>query len=432
MAEERRSLFSRLMEGKEKDENYARSTLPTNRWQLFWDIMKGRFGKIVVVNLLMLIFFIPLIAVVVFRMIYIQTQGIAGPYGSNLAVGYPGIPDVSGVWESIVFTSNTVFFGGIILASFIAAVGLAGGIYVVRNMIWTEGIFVANDFWKGIKLNFFNALEACAFFTIFLFIDVYTNSLADYMTAIGVGSVAWFTVARIACIVVNILAGFMALWMLSLGVNYKQSPASLIKNSFIMTVGTFPQTVVFAVAAVVPVVLIFTGVSILLAVAIIFYILMGFSYALLVWMSYTQWAFDKFVNPNVKGAKVGRGLYNPDAKKDENEASHESGAIHAYKLAIIAEGKSNLMSRPMKPIDDEMNVYELPESFSREDLVKLKESKTAIVQSQKEYEDEHKNDARYVEYNKQFEEREKALQPEVKKNGKVKKKAAPKMLNQRD
>ena len=64
MAQQKRGFITRLLEGKEKSEEYARSTLPTNRWQLFWDIFKGNLGKLVKVNLLTVVFFIPLIAVI--------------------------------------------------------------------------------------------------------------------------------------------------------------------------------------------------------------------------------------------------------------------------------------------------------------------------------------------------------------------------------
>lgn len=428
MAQERRGLFSKLMEGKEKNEEYARSTLPTNRWQLFWDIIKGRIGKVVIINLLILLFCLPMIALFVFYNVTMQSQGLAGPYGTNLGIGYPAIPDVTGQWEGMSLILNILFFGGAVLASCIAAVGLAGGMYVIRNLLWTEGIFVANDFWKGIKLNYSNSLLACVFFTLFMFLTVYVWSVVDYFTALGAYT-PWFTVAKVVCVIALVLAALMSLWMISLGVTYYQKKLALIKNAFIMMVGTLPQSIFFAVVAIAPFALIITGVSILASVGYVFMILIGFSYALLVWLDFSQWAFDKFINPTLKGAKVGRGLYNPNAPASSSQESDESSAIRAYKLAIIKEGKSNLMSRPMKPIDDDLTVYNLPESFSREDLQKLSESKKAIADSQQAYEEEHKNDAKYVEYNKQFEEREKALKPEVKKNGKLKK-GKPKMLNE--
>ena len=150
---ERKGLVARWLEGKERSEDYARSTLPTSRWALFWDIFKGRFGKLVLVNLLMLVTFLPLAAVIVWRILAMGTQQIVGPYGAGLGVGYPVIPNVSGVAEMTVFEMDLLFFVLFIPAGAIAALGISGGGYIIRNLIWTEGIFVATDFLRGIRRN---------------------------------------------------------------------------------------------------------------------------------------------------------------------------------------------------------------------------------------------------------------------------------------
>ena len=116
MAQEKKSLITRLLEGKEKSEEYARSTLPTNRWQLFWDIFKGNFGKIVKVNLLILLFFVPTIAMVLFRIILengnalsicllnlpgVKTQRAVFQFAQaiiEIAVNSPGIDDGSSLF----------------------------------------------------------------------------------------------------------------------------------------------------------------------------------------------------------------------------------------------------------------------------------------------------------------------------------------------
>ena len=63
-------------------------------------------------------------------------------------------------------------------------------------------------------------------------------------------------------------------------------------------------------------------------------------------------------------------------------------------------------------------------------LKRLKESKQNIIEDTEAYAEEHKNDLRYVEYNKQFEEREKALQDETDAKGKKKKRKPPKLLGE--
>ena len=99
---------------------------------------------------------------------------------------------------------------------------------------------------------------------------------------------------------------------------------------------------------------------------------------------------------------------------------NDSAASLEYQKIILAHGRSRLVARPIKPIDDSMQVYELPQSFTREDLKKLRESKENIMEDTEAYAEEHKNDLRYVEYNRQFDEREKALQEEDEKKGKKK------------
>ena len=149
MAQQKKGLITRLLEGKEKSEEYARSTLPTNRWQLFWDIFKGNFSKIVKVNLLVLIFFIPLFFVIIMCSLVNSNNGIIYPFGANMGIGYPAAPSLQGISEWLVIQSDLVLYLGIAVSSIIASIGLSGGMYVIRNMVWTEGIFVTNDFGVG-------------------------------------------------------------------------------------------------------------------------------------------------------------------------------------------------------------------------------------------------------------------------------------------
>ena len=111
MAGQKKGFVARMLEGKERSEEYARSTLPTNRWQLFWDIFKGNFGKIVKINLLVLIFFVPMIAVIILGSLMNDFYGITYPFGAGLGVGYPAMPDVQGLSEMITLQSDlsTVF-----------------------------------------------------------------------------------------------------------------------------------------------------------------------------------------------------------------------------------------------------------------------------------------------------------------------------------
>ena len=431
MAQQKKGLITRLLEGKEKSEEYARSTLPTNRWQLFFDIFKGNFSKIVIVNLLTMVFFIPLLAILVFGVIINDYNGTIYPFGANLAVGYPAYDGLRGLSQSLSIWTDLGIYIGVLASSVLAAIGLAGGMYVIRNMVWTEGVFVANDFWRGVKLNYKNALQTAVFFCLVLTFCTTMNNFSDLSLATGDLSKfekVWLHISQGASYMFMGLAVIMSLWMIALGVNYKMGFFTMLRNGFLMSLGTFPQTIFFGAIALAPLLLFLIGGTLFTVIGILLLLVFGFSYALLVWLDFAQWVFDKYINPKLEVANVGRGIYNKDGSS--SLSGNDSQASLEYQRIILAHGRSRLVARPIKPIDDSLQVYELPQSFTREDLKRLRESKENIAVDTEAYAEEHKNDLRYVEYNKQFDEREKALQEQEAKKGRKKKLKPPKMLGE--
>ena len=411
---EKKGFIARMLEGKERDEEYARSTLPSNRWALFWDIFKGRFSKLVIVNLLMLLFFIPLVAVGFFMYLWTGTMGGMYPFSDSILVGFPAYPNLMGAPEQINLSAT--FTGGalMIVAALIAAGGISGGMYVIRNMVWTEGIFVANDFWRGIKINIVVVLQSTLFYSIFLFGFFISIRFSEYIIASGTGSTVWMTISMAISYVAIVIFTMMYLWMLAMGGSYKLKFFQLLKNSFLMTFGLIFQNIFFVILMAIPVILILLG-SFFQMVGIVFMILFGLSFMLLVWLYYTQWAFDKFIESKREGGKVNRGIYAKVGK-----GGSQSKAVQEYEANLQAamSVKSDLSSRPIKPITDDLKVYELPESFSRDDLKKLRESKERIIEDTEKYAEEHQNDEKYVTYNARF---EKPAEEEDKKDKKGKK-----------
>ncbi len=425
MAQQKKGFITRLLEGKERSEEYARSTLPTNRWQLFWDIFKGNFWKLVKVNLLTLIFFIPLLAVIGFQYMFNKSIGNSYPFGASIGVGYPAEPSMNGVFESMSIMNDLMFGGGMLIASILAAVGLAGGMYVVRNMVWTEGIFVGNDFWRGVKLNFKNALQAVLLFgVVYVFSQTVLNMsgfMLVYNEDMSKFQEIMLKISQVTSYLLIVLALMISFWMLALGVNYKMGFFTLVKNGFLVAVGTLPQTVFFGTLALVPLLLVWIGsvtMPLILIAGIMLFLMVGIAYSLLVWLDFAQWVFDKYINPKIEGAKVGRGIYSKDGSAPLT--GDDSAASVEYQRMLLSHGRSKLVAKPIKPIDDSLQIYDLPTSFTREDLKRLRESKQNIAEDTEAYAEEHKNDLRYVEYNRQFDEREKALQEEDAKKGKKK------------
>ena len=92
----------------------------------------------------------------------------------------------------------------------------------------------------------------------------------------------------------------------------------------------------------------------------------------------------------------------------EKVKESDSGALKKYREQLAMASRSELNSRPIKPItDDDLKIAELPTSFNRADIEKLNASKQAIYDDHARYVEEHKNDPEYVVINEESDKLEK-------------------------
>lgn len=416
----KRGLIDRLMLGSEKSEGYARASLPSNRWELFWDIFKGRFGKLVIVNLLVLIFCIPLILLLLFHYMGILSYGVIYPFSQAFGMGYCAPPSMVGYAENITLTVNLFVYMLTPFAFAIMAIGVAGGAYVIRNMVWTEGIFVANDFWRGIRQNVKQMLLIAIVYAFVFYVSMAAISLCDQFIATGQGASWIFTVSKIVTYVFLAVYSIMTMHMITMSVTYELKFKHLFKNSFLFTIALAPHNIFFLALGAIPFIVLALG-GMFLMIGIIAILLLGFSLIMLIWTDYSQWIYDKFVNDKIPGAQKNRGIY-------EKIKESDSAALRQYTQQMALTQRSVLSDKPIKPItDDELKLAELPTSFNRKDLEKLRESKQAIYDDHARYVEEHKNDPEFqpteqeLEAQKLEEERQKRIEKAKKELSKRKK-----------
>ncbi len=382
------NFVNRLIAGKEKSEGYARASLPSNRWELFWDIVKGGFWKLVIINILTIIFFIPLFLLIFFRETGLTNLG--GEYSFSLPFGIAyGAPlSFAGMAETITYNVNMIVFALLPIAMIFASIGLAGGVYVMRNMVWTEGIFVANDFWRGIKQNYKQILLITFIYSVIFYFSILGVSMANRVIAMGAENSWLFTIAKVISIIILVLYSVMTLHMITMSVTYELRFSELLKNSFLFTVGLPMHSAFFIVVGSIPIMLCFFG-GVISGIGIALVLTFGLSLLLLVWTDFCHWIFDRYINVKIKGAKTNRGIYEKVGKED-------SEALKKYREQIALASNSTLMSRPIKPItDEEIKLEELPTSFNRSDIEKLNASKEAMFEDNRRYVEEHMKEERY-------------------------------------
>lgn len=367
----RKGLMSRLIEGPERSENYARSTLPSNRWQLGWDIFKTNFTKILLLNLILLLFAVPIIAIILLRSLQVASMADTVPFASFFT--YPYVGSLSGYIESIQIQADlhsTVFLP---LAAIILAVGLSGVLYILRNMVWTEGVFVGSDFWRGVKNNFLVITGTLVLYSVLLVLGIFSLDFSQYLIAMG-NSVVLMTITKVVTYITLGFLTIMMMHMLTMAVTYQLSFFKLIRNAFVLTVSLLPFNIFFALFALVNVLLY----MIIPMLGILVFIFIGISGGLLVWTVYSHWIYDKYINDKVPGAKRNRGIYEkPDAETFGSDLSPEGD---------MTFDTVYLNKRPVKPVTDyDIEIVELPETYGRADLQRLEESKRLMREDSDKY-----------------------------------------------
>ena len=68
-----------------------------------------------------------------------------------------------------------------------------------------------------------------------------------------------------------------------------------------------------------------------------YYLLIGNGLARFVYASFANAVFDKFINPNIEGAVVNRGIVDPDSLDDEDDDEDEADELPTYPGATLPE-----------------------------------------------------------------------------------------------
>ncbi len=406
------------LKGNEIADDYIRNHVPAGRWADAWAVFKGSFGKLVLLNLIVLVTFVPAIAVMYFREAYIA--GLGSVYPFNPTIIYPHYPDVQGLTERLILSADLTFYSLLIVAGFIASIGIAGAAHTIRRLVNTHGQFSFRSFLHGIKSGYFNTVLPVTVFLVMLFGTVLVGDWKDIVMATG-GNVAGAITAYVFAIMATVLVGVYCAWMFAVGTSYRVKILQLFKNSFVLATGTVLQTVIIAALALVPVWLFLLG-GLFRWLSFIAFIGVGFVYILLFWVAFTQWAFDSYITPDIKPVEQVKRV--KTEKEIEQEKREEERRVAGE---LLAAGRSELVCKPIMPVSGETAIKPFGRTFNRSSLAAANEQRAKLAESIAEYEKAHENDAAYSEYRKLFAERDKALPTDGKK-GKKKKVSAANLL----
>ncbi len=303
-------LMNSYFYGKAGQADFTPDQLPKNRLELFFTVLRGQLGKLVQLNLLYDLFCLPLFVwtMLNFQLLtyYLEQEESFGLISSGLLNQY---------------------LLGMIPCLLIMGLGSAGQMYPLRNWSRDQHSFMLSDFkdsfkenWKkGLVLGLFNGLS------------LPLVSIGTMFYASMANTNLFFIVPQVFVIVAGTVWWMMNMLSFPMLVSYEMKLGQIIRNSVLIAVARLPWSVLFLVLTTAVPFVLATFVPYAAIVLIFYYLLIGFSVTGLIYASYANSCFDRYLNPRIEGAKVGQGLRDPALdyldEAEEEEVRREADSL---------------------------------------------------------------------------------------------------------
>lgn len=310
-------MFSKWMNsfyyGKSGKGDYTPENLPTNRWQLFWEMLRVRLSALVRLNLMYVLPWLPtMIVLMIGALSFLTSLNNMVDSGEVIAVGE--------------------LLGGVVAPTLLLLVPCititgpftSGVCYVTRNWARDEHAFIWSDFKDAVKENWKQSI-VISFITSLVPLMLYVcwnfyGSMAN--------DNAFMVVPQVLTMMIGLMWCLGVTYFHPLIVSYKLRMRDVIRNGLLLAVARLPMSIGLRLLHALPMII---GVVLMLFVSpmycmlglFAYYLLIGFSLSRFVTASYTNAVFDKYINAKIEGAVVNRGLYVPDDDDDEDEESGE-------------------------------------------------------------------------------------------------------------
>ena len=282
--------------GKNITDQEVYNSLPHNRKEVFFDLLKHRKMTLFAISCFTFMFFIPL-AVDLFFFNFLESAAIAEGLDNQLF--------------SLFFYSMLIMLPCML----IGFLGLAGAFHIIKKLVWQDDVTVAVDFFNGIKENWKHAIINGAIFGIILFGCMMGTS---YLIIFAPMAPVWCGIGIGALILVLLFFGMVISLYFTLCVYYQNSVAATFKNAFAFLGLTNWKTFLVYLFSTGAVVALCCFNMITLAIGLFLFAILN-SVVIVLYTLIAHSAFDKYINKEHHPDYVNKGLYKVDTN-DTKEA----------------------------------------------------------------------------------------------------------------
>jgi len=329
-----------------------------SRIKLFWVLLRARFGLLVKINLMMVLFALPMIAVViVFNMMHnalLATQ----PFSSTLLSGYPVILDAATGASTNLFMYRLWGLIGLSAGMPIFMIGICGAMYTLKFVAKGQMVKVISTFFIGIKKCIVPFLIIGPIVAGLVFVmSVGVVGFDHYMYGQNGAKIALLIITGIISLVVL----FAAFSYTTMSVTYRMNPWQITKNAF--RIAFTPRLLIrhFIIAAIssIPVLLmvLLLGTQFGFIIVMIFAMLIMLSFVFFMWLSYSNWIFKAIYTPTVSKRKTtgGEAAISVSFSSDEGETAGVATTQAAHTEAHTEISASDITVNDTSDVVEETN-----------------------------------------------------------------------------
>lgn len=323
-------LIDRFYYGKSGKSDYSKMDLPKNRLELFFTVLKVRFSNMFLLNIAYILIFIPTIYVLVdavFNIVNVLVNASEYVSSANALVDVNVLDTMKRAIENIILVCLIRLVPCILITGPLTA----GISYNMSCWAKDQHAFMWSDVKDALKANWKQALGISAI-----------NAIMPLLIYVGVRFYGQVSSSPLMVILQALLVIIGIMWWLSMSffyplmISYKLKFLDIIRNAFILSIVRLPHAFLIRLITFAPVLISFAlanfvGVQYGVLFAIAYYGLFGLSLSRLIYASFSNYCFDKFINPRIEGAKVNEGLISQDMLELENEIEqHMQNSKEAY------------------------------------------------------------------------------------------------------
>ena len=269
--------FNRMYYGNPNKPDLKKEDVQEGRFKLFFIVLQVRFWKLIQLNLLYSLFWVP-----GFFVIYMNLMAMAQS---------PEIVEATGNIQSFALTMLLM----LIPCMVIAGPATAGVTYILRNWARDEHAWVWSDFKDAWKQNWKESLLIMLINGVAMLI-FYVNVI--FYAAQAQQSLL-FVALRYLILVIGIIYAMMNMFIFPMLVTYKLKVREIFKNAIIFTMAELPRAFVIFLLAF----LLFGVVFYYSIPFIIPFFIIGLTFPMLITVSFANWVFDKYLNKQIKDKK---------------------------------------------------------------------------------------------------------------------------------